>query len=134
MSLNCYSQEKTIDKILDNTKSIFDLMNSKRPIKAAEDKKSEATSTKQAAKDSTTIGKFIAINNTGKRVIITLNLISSEKDFSKQFVLSVGDKEIFKNLGFGTYEYTAKFEDGTIAKSGEIDINIDNKIIEKEIK
>ena len=113
--------------IINNTKS-------KRQENKLEIEKKDSLESAKSESTSKSLGKFIVTNNSSKRISVTLKLKSENKKFSKQFVLSNGDKETFKNLAFGTYEYSAKFEDGTIAKSGEFELNGENKIIEKEIK
>lgn len=127
-----YTQEKTIDKILDNTKGVLDLLNNKKKSdtqKQIISRESSVDSTK-----SNGLGKFLITNSTQKRVAVSLTLISTTKEYNKQFVLSNGDKETFKNLLPGVYEYVVKFEDGSIAKSGEFEITVENKFVVKEIK
>ena len=124
------AQEKTIDRILDNTKGVLDIINKK----TEKDKQSITT---EKALDTTKelhLGKLEVKNSTQKRITVNIKLISEIKEYSKQYVLSGGDVEIFRNLILGNYEYMAKFEDGTVAKSGEFQITAESKSIEKEIK
>jgi adenylosuccinate synthase len=134
VSIKVNAQEKTIDKILDNTKGVLDILNNRKQTKQETLKKNEEVIKENPIVKSNLIGKFLVTNSSLKRVSISIKLISNTKEFTKQFVLSAGDKEVFKNLENGTYEYVAKFEDGIIAKSGEFEITDEIKSIEKDIK
>lgn len=52
----------------------------------------------------------------------------------KNIVLGIDDMDYINNLPIGSYSYTAKFEDGTIAKSGDLEIGKDTIFVEKIIR
>lgn len=54
--------------------------------------------------------------------------------FQKNIVLGIDDIDYINNLPIGSYSYTAKFEDGTIAKSGDLEIGKDVILVEKIIR
>lgn len=142
--INAVAQEPTINKILDNTKGVLDLVNSIRSNsrkdasnKINEDKKEgdvQTNSQHSNLNNYSNIGKFQVKNLTQKRIIVTIKSLNEANDFQKEFVISIGDFEIFKNLSFGIYSYVAKFDDGNIARSGEFELNSENRSIEKDIK
>lgn len=130
-SISCSAQENTLNKILDNTKGVLDIINSTKNMKA---ESAGPSSDPNRIGSQNAIGRFVILNSTARRVTVTVTIMSETTVFSKKFVLSTGDKEVFKNLPIGTYEYKAIFEDGVIAKNGEFEISTENYSVEKEIK
>jgi hypothetical protein len=125
LSFNSFSQENksTLDRALETTNGIIGLF----------DKNKSANTPKNNLEVSLT-AKFSIINSTGKRISMILKSASQSYSFEKSIVLGIDDRESISNLQLGVYTYIAKFEDGNIAKSGDVEFTADNLSIDKVIK
>jgi len=121
-----FSQETktTTDRVLETAGGILTLFG-KQTNKT--NLKNNLTSTENIA------GKVSVTNKSGKRISFSIKSNSIENPIQKTIVLGIDDMDYISNLPIGSYSYTAKFEDGVIAKSGDIDIGKDALLIEKII-
>ncbi len=128
-------QKSKLELILETSKSALDLLNSSKKTKQENVPVQENNNNAQktnVSQSSSAQGSFTVKNMTDKRLTVKIRLINSS--YTKEFVLSKADKEIFKNLALGNYSYEAKTEDGTVVKSGEFELTEAEQFFEKEIK
>ncbi len=115
----------TTDRLLETTGGILKLF----------EKKPKETSVKSNLDSAENmVGKVSITNKTGRRISFSIKSSSNDNAFQKNIVLGIDDMDYINNLPIGSYSYTAKFEDGTIAKSGDLEIGKDVILVEKIIR
>lgn len=124
-STSLYAQEKrsTLDRALETTSGILNIL----------DKHNNNHQSKENSEELIT-GKLSIINSTGKRLTIILKSKSQSFTYDKVIVLGIDDNESIIDLKLGGYAYVAKFEDGIIAKSGDIEFTKEHPSFEKVVK
>jgi hypothetical protein len=126
---NAQNNSSTMDKALEATNSLLKLFDKKPQNQPkANETKSSIDSIKHDI-----IGIFIISNQTLKRVTLLIQGLDKLENIRKTYTLAIDDKEILK-LQYGSYTYTVKFEDGTIAKNGEFELTNLQPTFEKTIK
>ena len=133
MSSLSFAQDNksTVDRALEATNGLLKLFEKKPEGDGVTARPMEKSSTPLT---DLAIGKIVVTNSTGKRVSFSLKSNTGESTFQKTIVLGIDDKEGLNNLLVGSYTYAAKFEDGTVVKSGEFEITKEIALVEKTIK